>query len=89
MEKKRSLLDEYRFPGFRPKHIIKGIFGDPKARIIELERRQKKRRAAAAGLYIAAITTRRFVVSATFLARIHAFFWRWRYDGFRASGAAR
>jgi transposase len=36
------LLDVYQFPGFRPKATIKGIFGDPKARVIRLERRQKK-----------------------------------------------
>ena len=35
------MLDEYRFPGFRPKAEITGIFGDPKARGIRLERRQK------------------------------------------------
>ena len=37
----RRLLDVYRFPGCRPKATIKGVFGDPKARIIRLERRQK------------------------------------------------
>ncbi|MDH5562025.1 MAG: hypothetical protein OEY91_00145 [Nitrospirota bacterium] len=41
MPKKRSLLDAYRFPGFRPRARIKGIFGDPQARVIRLERRQK------------------------------------------------
>lgn len=34
MEKKRRLLDEYRFPGFSPIAEIKGIFGDSKARVI-------------------------------------------------------
>jgi transposase len=43
MLKKRSLLDAYRFPGFRPRARIKGIFGDPQSRVIRLERRQKKR----------------------------------------------
>ncbi len=36
MPKKQKLLDEYQFPGFRPKSKIKGIFGDPYARIIQL-----------------------------------------------------
>ena len=31
MGKKRRLLDEYQFPGFRPMSKIQGIFGDPKA----------------------------------------------------------
>ena len=37
------LLDEYRFPGFCPIAKIKGKFGDSRARIIPLKRRQKKR----------------------------------------------
>jgi len=41
MEKRRRLLDEYRFPGFSPRAEIKGIFGDPKARVIRLKRTQK------------------------------------------------
>lgn len=42
MSKIKSLLDEYRFVGFRPKRALKGIFGDSHARVIELVRRQKK-----------------------------------------------
>jgi len=34
MKKIKRLLDEYRFPGFRPLAVIKGKFGDNKARII-------------------------------------------------------
>ncbi|BBO18856.1 conserved hypothetical protein [Candidatus Brocadia pituitae] len=41
MEKKKRLLNEYRFPGFRPKAEIKGIFGDAKARVIRFVRSQK------------------------------------------------
>jgi hypothetical protein len=41
MGKKVRLLDEYRFPGFRPKAEIKGIFGDSKARVIRLVGTQK------------------------------------------------
>ena len=37
----RRLLDVYQFPGFRPKAKIKGVLGDPKGRVIQLERRQK------------------------------------------------
>lgn len=47
MPEKRRLLDEYRFPGFRPRAEVEGVFGDSKARVIRLERRQKKRCAAA------------------------------------------
>ncbi|MBI3814752.1 MAG: hypothetical protein HY279_09870, partial [Nitrospinae bacterium] len=61
MGKKRKLLDEYRFPGFRPRAEIKGIFGDQKARIIRLERTQKKQYAGVVARFIGVITTRRFV----------------------------
>lgn len=42
MKKSKKLLDEYRFPGFRPLATIKGKFGDKKAKIIKLVRVQKK-----------------------------------------------
>ncbi|OGF34832.1 hypothetical protein A2482_02035 [Candidatus Falkowbacteria bacterium RIFOXYC2_FULL_48_21] len=46
MKKIKRLLDEYRFPGFRPLAVIKGKFGDNKARIVKQVRLQKKRFAA-------------------------------------------
>lgn len=36
------MIDAYRFPGFRVRCKLKGLFGDPKARLITLERRRKK-----------------------------------------------
>jgi hypothetical protein len=41
----RRLLDAYRFPGLRPQATVKGVFGDPKARVITLVRRGKKQSA--------------------------------------------
>jgi hypothetical protein len=35
----RRLLDVYRFAGFRPQATVRGVFGDPKARVITLVRR--------------------------------------------------
>ena len=43
MRKPRRLDDAYRFTGFRPEATVRGIFGDPKARILLLLRRGKKR----------------------------------------------
>ena len=48
MRKQRRLWDTYRFPGFRPRATVQGVFGDPKARVVRLDRRGKKRFAAAA-----------------------------------------
>lgn len=58
MDKKRRLLDEYYFPGFRPRSKIQGIFGDPKGGVVSLKGSQKKRHAVTAGPCIAVITTR-------------------------------
>ena len=37
----KRLYDAYRFPGFIPRIMLKGLFGDPCARIIRLQRRGK------------------------------------------------
>jgi len=42
MCKIKQLEDIYRFPGFRPFRTLKGLFGDPKARIVVLRRRGEK-----------------------------------------------
>jgi hypothetical protein len=39
--KRKRLLDAYRFPGFRALEAVRGIFGDPKARVITRVRTQK------------------------------------------------
>jgi hypothetical protein len=41
-KRRRRLWDTYCFPGFRPEQTVRGIFGDPKARVITLKRRSKK-----------------------------------------------
>jgi hypothetical protein len=46
MAKLKRLLDIYRFPGFVPRPKIRGLFGDPGAVVITLQRRRKKRSAA-------------------------------------------
>ena len=38
----RQLRDLYRFPGFVPSASIHGIFGDPMAVVLTLQRRRKK-----------------------------------------------
>lgn len=44
----RRLTDAHAFPGFRPQPTGRGVFGDPKARVISLVRRSKKRPVAVA-----------------------------------------
>jgi len=80
-------LDEYRFPGFRPKAHIQGMFGDPKARVIRLERTQKKRYVDCVAWHIGVITTREFAMYGTCLAGMPAFIWKWKSDGYGAGSA--
>src|SRR5215472_10081820 len=42
--KLKRLRDSYRFPGFHPALTVRGLFGDPHARVIRLTRRSKKPR---------------------------------------------
>jgi hypothetical protein len=60
MRKRETLLNEYRFSGYNPIAELTGFFGDPKARVIQLNRIQKKQYAEIAALRIGAITTRRY-----------------------------
>jgi len=86
MENKRRLLDEYRFPGFRPKAQIQGIFGDPKVRIIRFKRSQKKRFADCAGRHTEVITTRKCDGYGICPVEMHGFIWRWKFGGYYAGG---
>jgi hypothetical protein len=84
MGKRRRLLDEYRFPGYRPNAEIRGVFGDPRACIIRLERAQKKRFAVVVVRLTGATTTRRYGRSEICPVGMLGFIWRWRYGGFFA-----
>ncbi len=72
-------MDEYRFPGFRPVAKIKGKFGDPKARIITLKRRQKKQHVAIAEPFIKAIMIARQDLFVIYHVVVNGFIWRWIY----------
>jgi hypothetical protein len=41
MAKLKRLQDVYRFPGFLPCPKVRGLFGDPYALVITLQRRRK------------------------------------------------
>jgi hypothetical protein len=79
MEKLRRLLDEYRFPGFRPRAGIAGLFGDPKARVIRLERRQKKRHVGFVERLIRVFTTRDLDGYGIYLAGMPGYIWSWKF----------
>ena len=79
MKKTKRLLDEYRFPGFRPIAKIKGKFGDPKARIISLERCQKKLYVVIAAQFIKVIMTAKHDVFVIYHVVQCEFTWKWTY----------
>jgi hypothetical protein len=89
MGKKRQLVDEYRFPGFRPEARIKGEFGDPNARIIRLKRTQKKQSVDVAGEHTEIITTRRYDGYGIYPVGMRGYTWKWKYVGYCARGAGR
>jgi len=64
LKPKRFLSDTYAFPGFRPEPTVRGVFGDPKARVITLKRRVKKQSVAPAVRNIRAGTTANAAVRA-------------------------
>ena len=78
MKKTKRLLDEYRFPGFYPKAVVKGKFGDPRARVVELVRCQKKLFVAVAELFIIAFMTARSKSLGICLVATQGSIWRWR-----------
>src|SRR5258707_15158864 len=87
--KRRRLLDAYRFPGFRPIEEVRGVFGDPHARIVTLVRRSKKRLAAHAGEYIPGGTIARFGAHAPFRPAACASFCSSRCGVWAAADAGR
>ncbi len=68
---------------------IKGVFGDPKARVITLRRTQKKRYAAVAVQCIEAITTRRGGTYGIFHVEMPEYIWKWKCGGSNARGVGR
>ena len=89
MSKRRTLSDLYRFPGCKPKKAVKGVFGDPRARVIKLERRGKKQYVAYAELAIGRSMTAKVVWSAPSPAATPASTWNWTSGASSAGGAAR
>lgn len=82
-------MDEYRHPGFRPGARIKGVFGDPQARVIRLERRKKKQSVDIVEQFAGVTTTRRFDKFGIYLVAGCGYIWKWRFAGFSARGVRR
>src|SRR5271166_5047355 len=88
-KRRRRLWDTYAFPGFRPQPTVHGIFGEPKARVITLNRRSKKQPAAVAVASTWAGTTGRCAAYAICRAGTLGYFSNWKCGGSSAAVAAR
>jgi hypothetical protein len=87
--KRRRLRDAYRFAGFRPIEQVRGVFGDPHARIVTLVRRSKKPAAAHVGESIPDGTIASFAAFGIFRPAACAYFWNSRCGASGAGIAAR
>ena len=85
----KNLWDIYQFPGFRVERRVAGVFGDPYALVLRLQRRGKKRFAGSAAVRTGHSTTARFAGFETFPVETVASTWRWRFAGFVAGVAGR
>jgi len=86
--RQRRLWDAYAFPGFRPQCTVRGVFGDPKARVIALVRRSKKRSAAAVDERTGGGTIGARAARAICPAAMHASTSNSRYGAYGARAAA-
>jgi len=87
--KHKRLLDAYRFAGFRPLELVRGVFGDSSARVVTLVRRSKKQSARSVAGYILAGTTARHGASAICPAATRGSIWSSRFAGFSVDVAAK
>ena len=89
MATSRRLTDLFRFPGFRPYATARGVFGDPKARVLRLERRGKKPVAGSATRLRMASTTASFAAFAISLAGMRASTWSSKWVVYGAAAVVR
>lgn len=87
--RKRTLSDSYRFPNFKPKQAVSGIFGDPYARVVNLVRQGKKLSVVSARHRTGHFTIERSSESGTFLAATLAYTWNWKCGASSVRGAGK
>ena len=85
----RQLRDLYRFPGFEPLASVHGIFGEPMAVVVTLQRRRKKRRVEFVGKRRLPFTINGHAVSVTFPVATSASMLNSPFVGCSADGAVR
>jgi hypothetical protein len=86
MSKKKRLTDAYRFQGFTPSETVQGIFGDPKARVIHLNRSKKKQFARYVGKFTGVIMIASIALYVISRLVTHECILIWRYVVSNAGG---
>jgi hypothetical protein len=89
MRKHKRLWDLYHFPGFSPEHILSGIFGDPRARVIGLIRRGKKLFVGPVAAFIISTTIGKLAEFATCPVERYGFISKWRSVELLVEGAGK
>ena len=84
----KSLLDEYRVPGFKTMARVRQDEKDPTGFALTLVRRQKKRYAAVVGRHIACVTLDESDACEILIAESVPYTSTLSYDGLIANGAA-
>ena len=86
---RRNLREAYRFPGFVPARSIRGVFGNPQARVVSLKRRQKKQPAESAGAGTETTTTESSRGCETYPVATCKSTWSWKCDAWTVEVAAK
>jgi hypothetical protein len=86
--KAKQLKDSYRFCGFYPSTTVIGVFGDHKARVVQLTRREKKRHVARVAARSVVGTIASNAACAICPVATHAFISTWKYVAWTARAAA-
>jgi hypothetical protein len=60
MKKARTLRELFSFPGFYTQRQLQGVFGDPKARIVQLKRQKKAQSVQGVGRATADTTIQKY-----------------------------
>ena len=84
MEKARTLEELFSFTGFIAKNELKGKFGDPKVRIIDLERKKKPQPVLFVGLTLTPFMIEKFALYVIVMLKAIEFIYVMRGDGYSA-----
>ena len=87
MKTGRSLRELLSVPGFVASARLKGIFGDPKARVVQLRRRKKRPFAQIAGSAAGGVTTSGGAVCGIFRWQAGWCTWSSNVGGYGVRGA--